>query len=32
MSATVVTRDGTPYTPTYADSIDTKKCIGCGRC
>jgi len=26
MSATTVTRGGTPYTPTYADSIDTKKC------
>jgi Nif-specific ferredoxin III len=32
MTATTVTRGGTPYTPTYADSIDSKKCIGCGRC
>ena len=32
MSATAVTRGGTPFTPTYAESIDSKKCIGCGRC
>ncbi len=32
MSTATVTRGGTPYTPTFADAIDAKKCIGCGRC
>ncbi|MEF2070892.1 ferredoxin III, nif-specific [Consotaella aegiceratis] len=27
-----LTRDGTPFTPTYLEGIDTVKCIGCGRC
>ena len=32
MTATALTRGGTPYILTYADSIDPTKCIGCGRC
>lgn len=32
MSATAVTRGGTPWTPTYVEAIDPKVCIGCGRC
>jgi Nif-specific ferredoxin III len=27
-----LTRDGTPWTPEYLDSIDPEQCIGCGRC
>ncbi|QNT70954.1 ferredoxin III, nif-specific [Defluviicoccus vanus] len=27
-----LTRDGTPWTPLYLDSIDPEICIGCGRC
>lgn len=27
-----VTRDGTPWLPLYLDSIDQRRCIGCGRC
>jgi Nif-specific ferredoxin III len=27
-----VTRDGTPWTPMYLDSIDPQECIACGRC
>jgi Nif-specific ferredoxin III len=26
------TRGGADWTPTFADSIDHEKCIGCGRC
>ena len=33
MSAeTLRTRDGTPWTPAYAEAIDQVRCIGCGRC
>ncbi|OKO72267.1 MULTISPECIES: ferredoxin III, nif-specific [unclassified Bradyrhizobium] len=28
----VVARDGRRWTPDYLNSIDAKKCIGCGRC
>jgi Nif-specific ferredoxin III len=27
-----LTRDGTPWTPTYLEEIDAETCIGCGRC
>ncbi len=27
-----VTRNGTPWTPQYIESIDQATCIGCGRC
>lgn len=27
-----LTRDGTPWTPRYLDSIDLEICIGCARC
>ncbi len=27
-----LTRDGSPWTPRYIDSIDQEECIGCGRC
>ncbi|QGU33193.1 ferredoxin III, nif-specific [Thermochromatium tepidum] len=26
------TRGGTPWIPTYVESIDPRRCIGCGRC
>lgn len=26
------TRGGADWIPTFADSIDPEKCIGCGRC
>lgn len=26
------TRGGADWTPTFAETIDTEKCIGCGRC
>ncbi|SDH91293.1 ferredoxin III, nif-specific [Roseospirillum parvum] len=29
---TFTTRDGTPWTPRYLESIDAESCIGCGRC
>ncbi len=29
---TALTRGGRSWTPTYAEAIDAKKCIGCGRC
>jgi Nif-specific ferredoxin III len=32
MSASAVTRGGTPWTPQYVEAIDSKVCIGCGRC
>lgn len=33
MTATAsVTRGGTPWTPIYVEAIDSKVCIGCGRC
>ena len=32
MSATAVTRGGTPWTPSYVEAINPKHCIGCGRC
>jgi Nif-specific ferredoxin III len=32
MTATAVTRGGTPWTPQYVEAIDPKVCIGCGRC
>jgi len=31
-AAAAVTRGGTPWTPVYVESIDSKVCIGCGRC
>jgi len=31
-AATAVTRGGTPWTPIFVESIDSKVCIGCGRC
>jgi len=27
-----LTRDGTPWEPRYIESIDSTRCIGCGRC
>ncbi len=27
-----VTRDGTPWEPTFLEAIDGERCIGCGRC
>ena len=27
-----ITRGGASWTPTFAESIDPEKCIGCGRC
>lgn len=30
--AEFLTRDGTPWMPSYLISIDGKTCIGCGRC
>jgi Nif-specific ferredoxin III len=29
---TAVTRGGTTWTPEFAVALDSKKCIGCGRC
>lgn len=29
---TGLTRGGESWTPTFVDSIDSEKCIGCGRC
>ena len=29
---TGLTRGGESWTPTFVDSIDAEKCIGCGRC
>lgn len=29
---TGLTRGGESWTPTFVDSIDIEKCIGCGRC
>jgi Nif-specific ferredoxin III len=29
---TGLTKGGTPWTPTFVESIDDEKCIGCGRC
>ncbi|MDR3686627.1 MAG: ferredoxin III, nif-specific [Coriobacteriia bacterium] len=30
--ATGLTRDGREWVPEFLDSIDSKACIGCGRC
>lgn len=30
--ATSLTRDGREWVPAYLDAIDSKACIGCGRC
>jgi Nif-specific ferredoxin III len=30
--ADYLTRDGSPWTPKFIESIDHGKCIGCGRC
>jgi Nif-specific ferredoxin III len=30
--ATLATRDGRPWIPSYLESIDHDACIGCGRC
>ncbi len=27
-----VTRDGTPWTPTFIEAINAQLCLGCGRC
>jgi Nif-specific ferredoxin III len=32
MTATALTRGGTPWTPQFVEAIDPKVCIGCGRC
>ncbi|WP_299440432.1 ferredoxin III, nif-specific [uncultured Rhodospira sp.] len=29
---TLVTQDGSPWVPSYIQSIDPDVCIGCGRC
>lgn len=29
---TLMTRDGSPWVPSYLDAIDPDVCIGCGRC
>ena len=29
---TGLTKGGESWTPTFVDSIDAEKCIGCGRC
>lgn len=29
---TGLTRGGTPWTPQFVLELDSKKCIGCGRC
>ena len=26
------TKDGSSWTPTFVESIDDEKCLGCGRC
>ena len=31
-AAAAVTRGGTPWTPQFVEAIDSKVCIGCGRC
>ena len=30
--AAFVTRDGSPWVPSYLLAVDPEKCIGCGRC
>lgn len=30
--ASLATRDGRTWVPSYLDSIDQERCIGCGRC
>ncbi|MBI5230924.1 MAG: ferredoxin III, nif-specific [Coriobacteriales bacterium] len=30
--ATLTTRDGREWMPSYIESIDAEACIGCGRC
>ncbi len=32
MPATLPTRDGREWSPSYLESIDYGACIGCGRC
>lgn len=32
MPATLPTRDGREWAPSYLESIDYDACIGCGRC
>lgn len=32
MPATLPTRDGREWTPSYLESIDYELCLGCGRC
>ncbi|TIL85888.1 MAG: ferredoxin III, nif-specific, partial [Mesorhizobium sp.] len=32
MMRTFTTRDGSIWRPSYLTSIDSKTCIGCGRC
>ena len=32
MGVTGYTRNGTAWTPSFIESIDINKCIGCGRC
>ncbi|TIV72444.1 MAG: ferredoxin, partial [Mesorhizobium sp.] len=32
MMRTFTTRDGSLWMPSYLTSIDSKTCIGCGRC
>ena len=29
---TGITKGGASWTPTFVESIDSEKCIGCGRC
>lgn len=31
-AAVAYTRGGTPWTPQFVEAIDSKVCIGCGRC
>jgi Nif-specific ferredoxin III len=31
-AAVALTRGGTPWTPQFVEAIDSKVCIGCGRC
>jgi Nif-specific ferredoxin III len=32
MEGKYLTRDGTEWTPSYLESIEWEKCLGCGRC